>query len=78
MNQIIEKLSKQCYVTGPLTRDGWPEYCTFDEQRFADLIIHECINALAAEIVYNEHYTERNKIIGDMMIVVKKHFGDAQ
>lgn len=46
--------------------------------KFADLIVRECINALAAEIVYNENYTERNKVIGDMMIVVKKHFGAEQ
>ncbi len=78
MNNQIQDLARKCYQTGPLARDGWPEYTTFDDKKFADLIIRECINALAAEIVYNEHYTERNKTIGDMMIVLKNHFGDAQ
>lgn len=50
MNERIQKFAEQCYVTGPLTRDGWPEYTKFDEQKFANLIIEENINFINKEI----------------------------
>lgn len=46
MTDRIQELAKKCYQTGPLTRDGWPEYTTFDEKKFADLLIKECIQSI--------------------------------
>lgn len=42
MNQRIQELAKQCYETGPIGKDGWPEYSRFNEQKFAKLIVDEC------------------------------------
>jgi hypothetical protein len=44
MNERIRELARQCYETGPLGKDGWPEYTKFNEEKFAELIIRECIN----------------------------------
>jgi len=43
MNERIRELAKQCYETGPLGKDGWPEYSSFNEGKFAQLIIQECM-----------------------------------
>ena len=44
MNERIKELAKQCYETGPIGKDGWPEYSRFNEQKFAELIVRECID----------------------------------
>jgi hypothetical protein len=43
MNERIKELAKQCYETGPLGKDGWPEYTKFNEVKFAELIVRECL-----------------------------------
>ena len=42
MNERIRLLASQCYITGPIGPDGWPEYSRIDEEKFAELIIAEC------------------------------------
>jgi hypothetical protein len=42
MNERIKELAKQCYETGPIGRDGWPEYYRLNETKFAELIVREC------------------------------------
>ena len=42
MNERIEKLAEQCYETGPIGKDGWPEYSKFNYKKFAELIVREC------------------------------------
>jgi hypothetical protein len=42
MNERINQLAKQCYETGPIGKDGWPEYSRLNEQKFAELIVREC------------------------------------
>lgn len=82
MNNRIETLKKLATISvnnpllnsdGKVVCDNWEQVVSLS--KFANLVVQECIVALANEIVYNSHYTERNKTIGDMMIVVKKHFG---
>ena len=46
-----------------------------DMEKFAELIVRECVSTLGCEIVYNDNYTEKNKIISDMMELLKQHFG---
>jgi hypothetical protein len=46
MNERIRELARQCYETGPLGKDGWPEYTKFNEEKFAELIIQECCDAV--------------------------------
>ena len=45
MNERIKQLAKQCYETGPIGKDGWPEYSKFNESKFAELIVKECLEA---------------------------------
>jgi len=42
MNERIRELAKQCYETGPIGKDGWPEYSRLNEVKFAELIVREC------------------------------------
>ena len=42
MNERIKQLAIQCYETGPIGKDGWPEYSKFNEEKFAELIVREC------------------------------------
>ena len=44
MNERIKQLAIQCYETGPIGKDGWPEYSKFNEVKFAKLIVRECAN----------------------------------
>ena len=43
MNERIKELAKQCYETGPIGKDGWPKFCKLNEEKFAELIVRECI-----------------------------------
>jgi hypothetical protein len=67
MNERIALLASRCYKTGPLGRDGWPEYTEFDTQKFAKLIVKEC--AEFVQFYYKDHACE--VIAQDM----KTHFG---
>ena len=42
MNERIKQLAIQCYETGPIGKDGWPEYSKFNEEKFAQMIVEEC------------------------------------
>jgi hypothetical protein len=46
MNERIRELARQCYETGPIGRDGWPEYSRLNETKFAELIVAECREVL--------------------------------
>jgi hypothetical protein len=46
MNERIQKLAEQCYETGPIGKDGWPEYSKFNESKFAELILEEVMQEL--------------------------------
>ena len=61
----LKQLMGQCYETGPIGRDGWPEYSKLNEGKFAELIVEEC-----ADLV--------DRAISDGGVdgrVVKEHFG---
>ena len=49
MNERIRLLAEQCYETGPIGKDGWPEYSKFNEEKFAELIVWDCIEAIDAK-----------------------------
>ena len=53
MNERIQELARQCYETGPLGKDGWPEYTKFNEEKFAELIVLEC-----ASVNYNSPFQD--------------------
>ena len=63
MNERIKQLIKQCYETGPIGRDGWPEYSRLSEEKFAQLIVMECTKILA----------DNSEFRG--CVIIGKHFG---
>ena len=67
MNERIKQLAIQCYETGPIGKDGWPEYSKFNEEKFAKLIVREC-----ASIVDNYG---RWILYDKLAVKVKQHFG---
>ena len=71
MNERIKQLIEQCYETGPIGRDGWPEYSKLSEEKFAELIVRECIG-----FVYNypEKYLTRNQS-AEICMSMEEHFG---
>jgi hypothetical protein len=69
MNERIQQLAEQCYETGPIGKDGWPEYSKFNESKFAELIVRECLNVI-----------NQPNGVGDDDVIrisddVKRHFG---
>ena len=54
MNERIQQLAEQCYETGPIGKDGWPEYSKFNESKFAELIVKECAKFLEENSGYDE------------------------
>ena len=70
MNERIKQLAIQCYETGPIGKDGWPEYSKFNEEKFAELIVEECAHIAW---LYDEP-----KLSGHGAIIansIKKQFG---
>ena len=65
MNERIRELAKQCYETGPIGKDGWPEYRRLNEQKFAELIVQQCADI--GERYADGNYEVRNQIL--------EHFG---
>ena len=65
MNERIKELAKQCYETGPIGRDGWPEYSHLNETKFAELIVLEC--AVIVGSMEEPHQ--------DIAKLIKQHFG---
>ncbi len=55
MNEQIRELAKQCYETGPLGRDGWPEYTKFNEVKFAELIKQAIYDKVKEELIEDEY-----------------------
>jgi hypothetical protein len=72
MNEKIKQLASKCYKTGPLGRDGWPEYTSFDQEKFAELLIQEC--AKIVTIWSNEEPCSEGYDITPVL-KMKEHFG---
>jgi hypothetical protein len=65
MNERIKELAKQCYEIGPIGKDGWPDYCKFNEEKFAVLIVRECAKRV-------DYWESRQGEHSDDLL---KHFG---
>lgn len=74
MNERIRLLAEQCYETGPIGKDGWPEYSKFNEEKFAELIVWDCIEAIDAKEYTMGGDTEA-KGMRFSINIIKKHFG---
>ena len=69
MNEQIEKLAEQCYETGPIGKDGWPEYSKFNYKKFAELIVQECAGKVDFIL------REKKAGGGTMGDEIREHFG---
>jgi hypothetical protein len=72
MNERIRELAKRCYETGPIGRDGWPEYTRFNEEQFAKLVVEECIQVGGPEDSYTDQWFAAK---ADSVNKIKQHFG---
>ena len=71
MNERLKKLMLQCYETGPIGRDGWPEYNSLNEAKFVELFVKECKDLLFES-------SENNCLpiaVDDMIHIIDTHFG---
>lgn len=70
MNERIRELAEQARKHFPKTETSG-EFWVFDEQKFAELIVKECLEQV--------HYTREDIINGNISQVIKdrieKHFG---
>jgi hypothetical protein len=71
MNEQIEKLAEQCYETGPIGRDGWPEYSKLNYKKFGELIVRECLNQCYNRGMNDELYNGQLKAAA----YIEQHFG---
>lgn len=69
MNKRIQELWSQAgghYNSG--NQHTWPEYTITDPEKFAELIVQECMNVLHDNELWNRHISH----------VLKEHFGVEQ
>jgi hypothetical protein len=83
MNEQIEKLAEQCYETGPIGKDGWPEYSKFNYKKFSELIVRECADVIQKEVSMKyKDGGETEEFMGGhyagsllARVKIKRHFG---
>jgi hypothetical protein len=75
MNEQIEKLAEQCYETGPIGKDGWPEYSKFNYKKFSELIVQECILTIQMGITRDGYDTEKYQRSMKHIKQIREHFG---
>ena len=76
MNERIKELAKKCYETGPIGKDGWPEYSKFNEEKFAALHRQALIDS--GELVPAEKVNRLEDQLSDAKIKVKLLRPDAE
>lgn len=72
MNERIKELAKNCYETSPLGKDGWPQSMKFNEEKFAELIIKECVSICDEVQDKYGQYTFTARVVKER---IKEHFG---
>jgi hypothetical protein len=70
MNERINELIKQSYVT--VQSPSGEGYTHFSQEKFAELIVKECISALE-EKIHRSIDNEGDEIWADL--ILKEHFG---
>lgn len=84
MNERIEELKKQAWEYTMAVHDGlvvpppekpvWPVDEVYEE-KFAELIVRECVIRAEREWIRNGSDTEHNKAITGVIKSIKEHFG---
>jgi hypothetical protein len=74
MNERIKELRDRC-VTNIIDQFGNFVDYEFDEEKFAELIVRECVIRAEREWIRNGSDTEHNKAITGVIKSIKEHFG---
>ena len=72
MNERIRELLKQ--ATQTTNHYGFDQTCV-DQEKFAQLIVRECVIRAEREWIRNGLDTEHNKAITGVIKSIKEHFG---
>ena len=70
MNERIQELIKQATKHYPATESSG-EFSTFDKEKFAELIVRECIQVCKSRVGNSDYNTGRMHCVSDL----KEHFG---
>lgn len=73
MNERIRELAKQC-TYGYEPSDGSGEYETFDKEKFAELIVQECVN-ICNKIYFDRYPDAEDFERSEEGDAIKEHFG---
>jgi uncharacterized membrane protein len=72
MNERIKELIDQCINERLIEYDGGGEYVeVFDKEKFAELIVQECIQVCKSRVGNSDYTTGRMHCVSDL----KEHFG---
>ena len=75
MNKRIKKLISESYVEIPHEREWDATESVFSEQKFAELIVQECVICAEREWIRNGSDTEHNQAVSKVIESIKQHFG---
>ena len=71
MNERIQQLEKQCWETRQLTDDAHSWHTSFNTQKFAELIVKECMTLCKTSVGNADYNTGRLHCLNN----IKEHFG---
>ena len=79
MNELIHKLAEQAdeYADTKLQMPGeyHPDWHDVRDEKFAELIVRECVIRAEREWIRNGPDTEHNRAITSVIKSIKEHFG---
>ena len=81
MNKRIKELTEQAGFVrfspeeDPHTPIDWSSDYTYELEKFAELIVRECVIRAEREWIRNGSDTEHNKAITSVIKSIKEHFG---
>lgn len=75
MNDRIKNLESQCWETQQLTADAHSWHTSFNSQKFAKLIIQDCISQIAMIGVSNCDDSDVVWTVDKSIENIRKHFG---
>lgn len=74
MNERIQQLEKQCWETRQVTNDAHSWHTSFNTQKFAELIIKDCISQIAIIGLSNEENEDISWAVDLAILNIKDRF----
>jgi hypothetical protein len=75
MNERIRELAEQAQKVAYYTDGGYTPIMTLDQEKFAELIVQECVIRAEREWIRNGSGTEHNQAVSKVIESIKEHFG---